>query len=244
MGRRTLLVIASVLVAAAGTALIWLYVQGADARAQRDWRDLVPVLVATQNIDAGSTRDVIADRTEAKRVPRTLLPDKPIATVAWIGAKRSTVPILAGQFLIEGQFENSNTLSGVQDGRMAIAVNLEDPNRVASLLKPEARVAIYAVATAKGTRTVDLVLPDVRVIAVGGATSALNPKGDPAKVGTQSSVSTALVTLDVTGPDATRLMAHQAGSTLYFTLLGKNAKGETSDNISLLGSGSGSGSND
>ena len=30
MGRRTLLLIASILVAALGTALIWLYVQGAD----------------------------------------------------------------------------------------------------------------------------------------------------------------------------------------------------------------------
>ena len=34
MGRRTLLLIASILVAALGTALIWLYVQGADTRAQ------------------------------------------------------------------------------------------------------------------------------------------------------------------------------------------------------------------
>jgi pilus assembly protein CpaB len=33
MGRRTLLLIASILVAALGTALIWLYVQGADNRA-------------------------------------------------------------------------------------------------------------------------------------------------------------------------------------------------------------------
>ena len=52
MGRRTLLLIASILVAALGTALIWLYVQGADTRAVSGETE-VPVYVATRNVSMG-----------------------------------------------------------------------------------------------------------------------------------------------------------------------------------------------
>lgn len=233
MGRRTLLVIASVLVAAAGTALIWVYVQGADARARRDWQDLVPVLVATQTIDVGADQETIAERTDERRIPRTLLPEDPISSATKVGTLRTTVQILTGQFLVKGQFEKTSAISGVPDGRMAIVLSMEDPNRAASLLRPESRVAIYAVETSRTGRKVELVLGDVRVIGVGGATAALNSKGDPARVGTQSGVSVALVTLDVDGKQATKLMAYQSATSLYFTLLGKNAKGEESHNFTL-----------
>lgn len=233
MGRRTLLVIASVLVAAAGTALIWVYVQGADARARRDWQDLVTVLVATESIDVGSDAEAVADRTEPRRVPRQLLPDRPVAADSWVGTRRTTVPVLAGQYVVEAQFEKANAISGVPDGRMALSLSMEDPNRVASLLKPESRVAVFAVTSSKSARTVAAVLPDVRVIGVGSTTSALNPKGDPARVGTQSGVSTALVTLDVDTGEALRLMAYQSAASLYFTLLGKDAKVDTKQTFTL-----------
>src|ERR687883_506893 len=53
MGRRTLLLIASILVAALGTALIWLYVQGAEARAQAGEAQ-VKLMVATQDVQPGT----------------------------------------------------------------------------------------------------------------------------------------------------------------------------------------------
>jgi pilus assembly protein CpaB len=56
MDRRRLLLILAVFVALMGTALVFLYVQGADKRAQ-DKFDNVQVLKATQNITAGETYD-------------------------------------------------------------------------------------------------------------------------------------------------------------------------------------------
>ena len=47
MGRRTLLLIASILVAALGTALIWLYVQGADSRAEATTTQVEVVVART-----------------------------------------------------------------------------------------------------------------------------------------------------------------------------------------------------
>jgi pilus assembly protein CpaB len=229
MERRTLLIIASLLVATAGTALIWIYVQGADARARRDWQEPVPVLVATQPIEVGSTAAIIGQRTEVLQVPRRLAPARGISSLTKVGTRTVTVPILAGQYLIEAQFGEVGGSSGVPDKRMGIALSLDDPNRVASLLHPDSHVAIYAVTTGRNGRHVENLLPDVRVIAVGNTTTMRNAQGGSATVGTQGGVSTALVTLDVNGPDAAKLMVYQDG--LYFTLLGRGAKGGPGDSF-------------
>jgi pilus assembly protein CpaB len=229
MERRTLLIIASLLVAAAGTALIWIYVQGADARARRDWQEPVPVLVATQPIEVGSTAAIIGQRTEVLQIPRRLAPARGIPSLAGVGTRTVTVPILTGQYLIDTQFSGVSGASGVPDKRMGIALSLDDPNRVASLLHPDSHVAVYAVITGRGGRRVENLLPDVRVIAVGSTTTMRNAEGGSATVGTQGGVSTALVTLDVNGPDATKIIAHQGS--LYFTLLGRGAKGSPDDNF-------------
>lgn len=227
MGRRTLLVIASVLVAAAGTAMIWLYVQGADARARGRWQSLVTVLVATENIPVGAGKDVVAQRTRPVEAPRSFVPQRPITTLATIGTRTTTMPVLVGQYLVEGQFSSGNLASGVPDGRMGVAFSLDDPNRVASLLRPGSDVAVYTVTTDKGGRHVKNLLPRVRVLAVGATTALRDIDGARAKAGAQASVSTALVTLDVDGPQAATLIAHS--SSLYFTLLGKGAQGNGSD---------------
>jgi len=127
----------------------------------------------------------------------------------------------------------------VPDDRMGIEVEMNDPNRVAGLLRPESQVAIYYLANettdakAAGGGMVRLLFDKVRVIAVGNATTALTSQGAPARVGTASGVSSAIVTLDVNGSQATRLMLAHARGELYFTLLGKNAKGQTSDDVTV-----------
>ena len=54
MGRRTVLLIAALVVAALGTALVWMYANRADERAQADAAP-VEVLVATSDIGAGTS---------------------------------------------------------------------------------------------------------------------------------------------------------------------------------------------
>ena len=54
MARRSVLLIAAVLIAAVGTAMILLYVKGIDDRATRG-QELVEVLTATETIEAGET---------------------------------------------------------------------------------------------------------------------------------------------------------------------------------------------
>ena len=87
MGRRTLLLIASILVAALGTALIWLYVQGADTRAEASTTS-VQIPVAQTNYGPG---------TPAKSI-KTILRAYPQAVVDALGT---------------GVVRDPNTLNGV-----------------------------------------------------------------------------------------------------------------------------------
>lgn len=244
MGRRTLLLIASILVAAAGTALVWLYAQGAESRAQSG-NAQVPVLVAAQPIDAGSGRAQITDQMVERRFMSARdAPADRLASLNDIGANTATQTILIGQPLIKGQFAAAATLSGVLSKRAGVAVSMEDPNRVAGLLRPGSLVAVYLIETngprakAGGGQAVSMLLPSVRVIAIGGTTTATTSKGLPAKVGTQTGVPTAVVTLDVAGTEATRVILGQSVGMLYFTLLGTDAKGAPADDVTtnnLLG---------
>ena len=79
MGRRTLLLIASILIAAVGTALIGLYVRGADNRAQQT-EGMVSALVATETrFDLAALRRPLLDldaqlREYARRYPEVPAP--------------------------------------------------------------------------------------------------------------------------------------------------------------------------
>jgi pilus assembly protein CpaB len=258
MGRRTLLVITSILVAAVGTAMIWAYVSNADARARQDWQELVSVWVAKQSIDAGSDRSTISDSSELVRIPRKVAPIDAIGDLRTLVGKTNTVPILAGQYLVTEQFDPTAG-TNVADKKMGVAIALDDPNRVAGLLRPGSRVAIYWLPNASGgtagkgdgataggqANAVRLLLPDVTVLAIGGATESRNQDGGAAQVGTATGVGTGIVTLDVNGAQATRVILARATGELYFTVLGKDAKPQTSDDASpgnLLGLATGAAS--
>ena len=242
MGRRTLLIIASILVAATGTALIWLYVQNAESRLQDDLQP-VAVLRATRAIDIGTPVSAIpADAVEQVPVPTKSAPPDRIGSLAALTAlagRTVTSPIFAGQFLIAPQFAPVSQLSGVKTDRMGVAVPMEDPNRVAGLLQPGSRVAVYFVQLKQGdggsggtgVGEVSLLMPEVNVIAIGGVTAAVSADGTPLRIGTQAGVPTTVVTLDAVGKDATRLILGSKTGTLYFTLLGAGAKGSPGDHV-------------
>src|SRR4051812_11096902 len=71
MGRRTLLLIASILVAAVGTALMGLYVRGADSRAQQT-EGMVDALVATTTIAAGPSLETAVESMHLAAVPNRM----------------------------------------------------------------------------------------------------------------------------------------------------------------------------
>lgn len=165
-GRRTLLVIASALIAALGTALVWLYVQGVESRAEAAAQasvDLQPVQVLTADADAGAR--TLA--THEARVPRELAKDALPPGQAPTGHLRYSA--VAGTILRPSMF-TTGVPSGVTKGNQAASITIAAPQRVPALLKQGDHVAVYSYGP--GDPRPQLELPDAVVRAVGADATA------------------------------------------------------------------------
>src|SRR5438552_1996395 len=170
MGRRTLLLIAAVIVAAIGTTLVFLYVQGVNDRAVAK-QSLVTVLVAKTRIEANTSGQdaAAAGAFESKQVPQTTIADGALSDVTPIKNLVALAPIYPGEQIISNRFgkPSESSSSGIPKGMIAISVNLGDPNRVAQLLTQGSQVAIFLTSKVAGTDGTRLLLPKVTVLQTG-----------------------------------------------------------------------------
>jgi pilus assembly protein CpaB len=224
MGRRTLLLIASILVAALGTALIWLYVQGADTRAVSS-ESQVPVYVAAQPLTAG--QQVGPQIALVKQFPQS--------AVAALGANLVTntseikgfaktdiapgLPLLTSQFT--GQQVSPAPAVNLGPDEVAMQVTLPDPQRLAGLLQPGSHIRVYAQMKGKGSSTsgVGVLFQNVRVLSVGPATGTAGTSGTTGTA--KADVPQAIITLALKDkqPKALVLAMGSGGGTLWFGLL-------------------------
>jgi pilus assembly protein CpaB len=234
MDRRRLLLILAVFVAIIGTALVFLYVQGADKRAN-DKYDNVSVLKATSNIAAGETYDsaLAAGKITSSQVPRNQLNTGYESTTTALKGKIAAVPIFAGQQIISSQF-SSNTIQAastnlpIPKGMIAISVQLTDPERVAGNVYPGSKVAIFAsglggpehrggagASTSSSDSTNDevaLLLPDVLVLNVGDPVQASTTTTDETGTQTTETLPRTLLTLAVSQAEAEKIILAETGS--------------------------------
>lgn len=138
--RRTLLLLAAMLVAAVGTVLVYLYVRGADTRALADQKT-VTVYLASRSVPANT--QVTADLFKAQVVPRVAQVPGAVTETGTVQGKYLQVPVVRGQQLLTEMF-GAETASGVSKGQAAVSVQVTDVNRVAAMLQKGSRVMIYS----------------------------------------------------------------------------------------------------
>jgi pilus assembly protein CpaB len=252
MGRRTLLVLAALVVAALGTVLVFLYVQGLENEYAAG-QEPVEVLVANTSIDAGTSGAAAQEAgaftvDEIPRdlaVPGALSSTTPIANLVAIG------PIFPGEQIIQSKFgeKASSGLTFEDDsGQFATSVQLSDPARVAGFVKPGSEVVIFVTLTVADSGGEDdggsapeastqVLLPRVPVVAVGNSTVVSQTVTDPSGQQRTEEIPTAILTLGVTQPQALRIIHAQSVGDLYFGLLDENSATEPSapvDNNNLF----------
>jgi hypothetical protein len=170
VARRTLLLIASILLAALGTALIWLYVQRAETLAQPQ---LVPALFLTRGVEAGTTLD--ASMVTVRNVPPDVAAGA-VTTLAQVAGKQLTVPAVAQQLVLQSMF------TGTPQGRFpqggAASLTITDPHRVPKDLQIGDLVDVYAISPGKPLR---LAVRGIKVRTLGG--SGLDVPGAGAQTG-------------------------------------------------------------
>jgi pilus assembly protein CpaB len=246
MTRRTLLLLAALVVAAVGTGLIFVYVHNINNRAIADQHPQ-QILIAKTEIPAGTA---VADAASKGAFQQVDMAKKYVATGALsdttpIADQVALAPIYPGQQVLSQMFGAPGSTSAlpIPTNDMAISVQLTDPARVAGFVEPGSSVSIFAtVNPAAGgatTQTTRLLLPRVQVIAVGPTTttSQTTTNTQTGQTNTEQ-ISRAILTLAVSQQEAQQIIFAQQQGQLYFGLLTANSKvgtGKGTDAHNLFG---------
>jgi pilus assembly protein CpaB len=254
MDRRRLLLILAVFVAVIGTALVFVYVRGADNRAKDKYTN-VTALQATQAVSPGETFDsaLAAGKISLQEIPKNVLDLNTgyQTSVDALKGKIAAVPIFPGQVIVTNQFgdtvQATTSSLAIPKGMIAISVNLTDPDRVAGNIENGANVAIFvtgelqatvgggagaATAVAQSTR---LLLPSVTVLNVGSpqpptTTTSTDPNGTQ----TTEQLPRTLLTIAVTQKEAQKVIVASKALDLTFGLLTPNSKVKPGPGTSTL----------
>jgi pilus assembly protein CpaB len=228
MGRRTVLLIVAALIAALGATMVFLYVRGADSRAEADQQP-IQVLKAVAVINPGETLAAAqaAGKVQLGTVPKSQVLTGAVNSTRDIADKVALSTIYPNEQIITGKFGSPGDQSTLQipDGDIAISVSLSDTGRVAGFVSPGAKVAIFVNGQDdKGQDASRLLLSPVQVIAVGATTVVSTQTTTAAGAQTTEQLPKTLFTLAVTQDQAQKVMFAAGHGELTFGLL--NAKSQ------------------
>jgi pilus assembly protein CpaB len=228
MGRRTLLLIAALVVAALGTVLIFVYVNNLDTKYQ-DEATLVQVLVATTEVPAGTTASEASANGafELQELPKSATADGALSNIDIIADQVAQTNIVAGQQIVAQMFAPSGTSStlAVAKGKLAMSVQLGDPERVAGFVTPGSEVVIFY--TEAGSGDTMTIIPRIEVLGTGATTLSTQTTTTEEGEQTTEEIPQAILTLEADQEQAQRIITGQSAGELYFGLLGADTNPRT-----------------
>jgi pilus assembly protein CpaB len=236
MGRRTFLLIAALAVAAVGTTMVFLYVNGVNDRALADQQP-VQILVATAPIAAGTSAAEAqsAGALEKRKLSRASVAPGALSDITPIADKVALAPIFVGEQIIEAKFGQPGNTSNlpIPEGKLAVSVQLADPARVAGFVSPGSEVAIFLTieggsGSGPKSEVTRVLLPKVQVIATGATTVVSTTTTAEGQTQTEE-LPKALLTLAVSQSEAQKVVYGSQHGQMYFGLLTEDSKVDKSD---------------
>jgi pilus assembly protein CpaB len=209
MGRRTVLLVAALVVAALGTTMVFLYVNGVNDRALAK-QNPYKVLVAKKAIGPGTTLKQADDAAsfDTKVISKDALVPGAVRALTGLTGDVATSWIYPGEQIIQPMFGDSVTSNvlPVPPEKISMSLSLSDPAQLAGFVIPGASVAIFLTTqTGKsGSPQTRLLLPKVQVLAVGAKTGV--PQDSNTTSGTDDSVSKSILTIAVDQTDYQKVL--------------------------------------
>jgi pilus assembly protein CpaB len=229
MGRRTVLLIVAALIAALGTGMVFLYVRGADSRAEANQQPL-QVLKAVARIAPGETLADAQSRGKIQlgTVPKSQVLPGAVNSTTGLDTEVALSTIYPNEQIISSKFGSSGDQQSLPlpNGSIATSVTLSDTGRVAGFVNPGADVAIF-LTTHGDTALPDqtrLLLTKAQVIAVGDTTVVSTVKTDKAGAQTTEQLPKTLFTLAMSQKDSQKLTFAASRGDLSFALLNPKSK--------------------
>jgi pilus assembly protein CpaB len=228
MNRRRVLLITAALVAALGTALVFLYVQKADERAQQQY-ETVEVLQAIAPIEPGETIDEAAagGKLAMQPVAQADLLSGHQTSIEPLSGLAATTRIYPGEQIIADKFggeAEADSPLQIPKGMLAISVNLTDPARVAGFVNPGSEVTVFLNGTSPdGVTFTRMLLQRVTVLGVGSTTPTTTTTTTEDGAQTTEQLPRTLLTLAVDQTQAQKVLFASSNGELAFGLLTGNS---------------------
>ena len=231
MDRRKVLLVAAAVVAAMGTALVFLYVRGADTRAEQRF-ETVEVLRAVQVIEPGEAIESAAQAGKLKLqpVPQEQLLSGYQTSIDQLAGTVALTRIYPGEQVIADRFGGATEMASsrlpIPDGMLAISINLSDTARVAGFVNPGSDVTIFHNGTDPGSQQpyTRVLLKRVTVIGVGSTTPVSTTTTTADGQQTTEQLPRTLMTLALSKRQAEKVMLADSTGELTFALLTDSSK--------------------
>jgi len=214
MSRRTLGVIAAVVLGAVGTVVLVAYVKDAEDRAVAGEK-MTNVVIASRAIDAGTAADDLKVATKTEQVPVKARGATAISNLSEVKGLVTTDNLVAGEQLLRSRFAAAGeTTKGVGSvkiptGFVEITLSLEPQRAVGGLIKPGNRVVAIGTAAPNSpsdNSTSAVLAHQVLVTNVQLDNSSSEPSQSETK--TVAPTRNLLVTLAVDDQTATSILAY------------------------------------
>jgi pilus assembly protein CpaB len=238
MGRRKVLLVVAVVVAAMGAALVFMYARGAEARAAEQF-DTVDVLVVTTAIERGESVNSAYQngKIDIQKVPRAQVLNGATNDGSAFTDQYALTAIYPGEQLIAKKFGGADEVEAettlpIPEGLIAISVSLSDTARVGSFIRPGAKVGIFLTGSLPpdDALTTKLLMRDVLVLATGSTTAVAPPAAAEGEVAPEELPNT-LFTLALTQKQAEKILFAQGLGELAFALLNANSELRPGDGV-------------
>jgi len=229
MNRRKVLLAVAAVIAAVGTLLVFLYVRGADSRADARY-SAVNVLRVVKDIAPGETVEAAqaAGKIETSSVSQKDLLPNALTGIEPVAGKVAVTTIYNGEQLVSTKFGATGSASGltIPKGKIAMSVDLTDPARVAGFVNPGDKVTIFHTAppSADASGYSRMLLPNVQVIGAGATTMVASTTTDATGAAVTDELPKTLLTVAVSQSEAERLLYAAANGELSFALLNDDSQ--------------------
>lgn len=151
--RRTIGVVAALVLAAAGTIGLVGYVQGAKENAVAGEK-LVPVYVVTDKIAAGTPSATVANSVELQKVPAKVKASDAVTKLNTVKGEVTSIDLLPGEQLVTSRFSKAvatSTVKGVPAGLFGATFSLDPEQALGGQIRAGDHVAVVGLTQDPGT---------------------------------------------------------------------------------------------
>ena len=202
--------LAALLLAVVGAILLFVYVQGASARAQAGLEP-VDVLVVTEQVPAGTKSSDLVGKVRAESIPKSAVPEGALTTLDQQEGKVTAVGLEPGEQLLAARLVDPRDLVPgtvpVPDGLEEVTLVLSPERILGGRLEAGDKVTIYT-SFEESEKQTGLLFHDVLITAVQKAPSATNSSSGSgsSEPAVEMPTGSAFITFARTDADAAKLI--------------------------------------